>query len=165
MLEPNNRVTPAALAAALRCAAAPPAPERNCEGCPYYVSEDVPAEYVAQLGDVWTGCDVDRMARDTADMIESTIGDPERFVVLPVRPALTPVISSMLYIIDDGEIYEDALYSALVGMSENGETNVTYETLCDQMGFEQRDIGETVFLTREEAEKALEEKRHADAGT
>lgn len=119
------------------------------------MTEGVPDELVDQFGDTWTYCDVERMARDAADMIESTIGDPERFVVLPVRPVLTPAISSMLYIIDDGEIYEDFLCAALVGMSESGETNVIYETLYDQMGFEQRDIGKTVFLSREEADKAL----------
>lgn len=81
-----------------------------------------------------------------------------RVVVLPVRPVLTPIISSMLYIIDDGDIYEDALYEADVGMSESGKTNVVYTTLSDLMIFEQADIGKTVFLTREEAEKALEAK-------
>ena len=79
-----------------------------------------------------------------------------RLVVLPVKPVLTPIISSMLYIIDDGDIYEDALYEADVGMSESGKTNVVYTTLSDQMIFEQADIGKTVFLTRKEAEKALE---------
>ena len=79
-----------------------------------------------------------------------------RVVVLPVRPALTPILSSMLYIIEDGDIYEDALYEAVVGMSENGKMNVVYTTLFDQIIFEQADIGKTVFLTREEAEKALE---------
>ena len=79
-----------------------------------------------------------------------------RMVVLPVKPVLTPIISSMVYIIDDGDIYEDALYEADVGMSESGKTNVVYTTLSDQMIFEQADIGKTVFLTREEAEKALE---------
>lgn len=79
-----------------------------------------------------------------------------RLVVLPVKPVLTPIISSMLYIIEDGDIYEDALYEAVVGMSESGKTNVVYTTLSDQMIFEQADIGKTVFLTREEAEKALE---------
>nr|DAJ45349.1 MAG TPA: hypothetical protein [Caudoviricetes sp.] len=79
-----------------------------------------------------------------------------RLVVLPVKPVLTPIISSMLYIIDDGYIYEDALYEADVGMSESGKTNVVYTTLSDMMIFEQADIGKTVFLTREEAEKALE---------
>lgn len=80
----------------------------------------------------------------------------ERVVVLPVKPVLTPIFSSMLYIIEDGDIYEDALYEAVVGMSESGKTNVVYTTLSDQMIFEQADIGKTVFLTREAAGKALE---------
>ena len=79
-----------------------------------------------------------------------------RLVVLPVKPVLTPILSSMLYIIEDGDIYEDALYEAIVGMSENGEMNVVYTTLSDQITFEQADIGKAVFLTRKEAEKALE---------
>lgn len=79
-----------------------------------------------------------------------------RVVVPPVKPVLTPILSSMLYIIEDGDIYEDALYEAVVGMSENGKMNVVYTTLSDQIIFEQADIGKTVFLTREEAEKALE---------
>lgn len=79
-----------------------------------------------------------------------------RLVVLPVKPVLTPILSSMLYIIEDGDIYEDALYEAVVGMSENGEMNVVYTTLSDQITFEQADIGKTVFFTREKAKKALE---------
>ena len=79
-----------------------------------------------------------------------------RMLVLPVKPVLTPILSSMLYIIEDGDIYEDALYEAVVGMSENGEMNVVYTTLFDQITFEQADIGKTVFLTHEKAEKALE---------
>lgn len=78
-----------------------------------------------------------------------------RVAVLPVKPVLTPTISSMLYIIEDGEIYEDSLYEGIVGMSERGEMNVIYGTI-DELSFEQNDIGKTVFLTREEAEKALE---------
>ena len=84
-----------------------------------------------------------------------------RLVVLPVKPVLTPIISSMLYIIEDGDIYEDALYEAVVGMSENGEMNVVYTTLSDQITFEQADIGKTVFFTNEEAEKALEAMKNA----
>lgn len=82
-----------------------------------------------------------------------------RLVVLPVKPVLAPIISSMLYIIEDGGIFEDALCEAVVGMSESGKTNVVYTTLSDQMIFEQADIGKTVFLTREEAEKTLEAMR------
>lgn len=81
-----------------------------------------------------------------------------RVVVLPVRPVLTQSIGSMLYIIEDGEIVEDSLCEALVGMGSNGEINIFYTTLSDQISFEQADIGKTVFLTREEAEKALEAK-------
>lgn len=84
-----------------------------------------------------------------------------RLVVLPVKPVLTPILSSMLYIIEDGDIYEDALYEAIVGMSENGEMNVVYTTLSDQITFEQADIGKTVFLAHEEAEKALEAMKDA----
>lgn len=58
-----------------------------------------------------------------------------RVVVLPVKPVLTPILSSMLYIIEDGDIYEDALYEAVVGMSRNGEMNVVYTTLSDQITF------------------------------
>lgn len=78
-----------------------------------------------------------------------------RVAVLPVKPVLTPIISSMLFIIEDGDIYEDALYEAVAGMSENGKMNVVYTTLSYQIIFEQADIGKTVFLTREEAEQAL----------
>ena len=79
-----------------------------------------------------------------------------RLVVLPVRPVLTQSIGSMLYIIDEGEIVEDSLCEALIGMGSNGEINIFYTTLSDQISFEQADIGKTVFLAREEAEKALE---------
>lgn len=81
-----------------------------------------------------------------------------RLVVLPVRPVLTQSIGSMLYIIEDGEIVEDSLCEALVGMGSNGEINIFHTTLSDQISFEQADIGKTVFLTREEAEAALEAK-------
>lgn len=79
-----------------------------------------------------------------------------RLVVLPVRPVLTQSIGSMLYIIEDGEIVEDSLCEALVGMGSNGEINIFYTTLSDQISFEQADIGKTVFLAHEEAKKALE---------
>lgn len=82
-----------------------------------------------------------------------------RVVELPVRPVLTQSIGSMLYIIEDGEIIEDSLCEALIGMASNGEINIFYTTLSDQISFEQADVGKTVFLTREEAEKALMEAK------
>lgn len=120
--------------------------------------------------------EVSALAKDWSDLC-TTIGEcggidrlrelaeadkDERVVALPVKPVLTPILSSMLYIIEDGEIYEDALYEAVVGMSESGRVNVVYTTLSDQIIFEQADIGKTVFLTREEAKKALEAMREED---
>ena len=103
-----------------------------------------------RLADLESLCSYDRL-RELAEADKD-----ERVVALPVKPVLTPIISSMLYTIEDGDIYEDALYEAVVGMSENGKMNVVYTTLSDQIIFEQADIGKTVFLTREEAEEALE---------
>lgn len=95
----------------------------------------------------------------------SEAGKDGRLVVLPVRPVLTQSIGSMLYIIEDGEIVEDSLCEALVGMGSNGEINIFYTTLSDQISFEQADIGKTVFLTREEAERALEAMKDEWHGT
>lgn len=96
---------------------------------------------------------------------EKTRGDAQkegRVIVMPVRPVLTPEISSTLYIIEDGEICEDWLYEVEIGMSESGETTAIYFTLEGQMSFEQADIGKTVFCTHEEAKKALEAQKNAE---
>lgn len=111
---------------------------------------DMDHEAAETLRQLCRGCNLDRLE----ELVEADKGG--RLVVLPVKPVLTPIISSMLFIIEDGDIYEDALYEAVAGMSENGKMNVVYTTLSDQIIFEQADIGKTVFLTREEAEKALE---------
>lgn len=110
-----------------------------------------------RLADLESLCGIDRL-RELAEADKDG-----RVAVLPVKPVLTPIISSMLYIIEDGYIYEDALYEAVVGMSESGKVNVVYQTLSDQITFEQADIGKTVFLTREEAEEALEAMREEGA--
>lgn len=141
---------------------------RRCEDCLF---DETICERLAAYEDTGlTPEEVSALIKDWSDLC-TTIGEcggidrlrelaeadkAGRVVVLPVKPVLTPIISSMLYIIEDGDIYEDALYEAVVGMSESGKTNVVYTTLSDQIIFEQADIGKTVFLTREEAEKALE---------
>lgn len=105
-----------------------------------------------EAGKVLSSCDIS-FGRLTELLTADKAG---RLVVLPVRPVLTQSIGSMLYIIEEGEIVEDSLCEALVGMGSNGEINIFYTTLSDQISFEQADIGKTVFLTREEAEAALE---------
>ena len=114
-------------------------------------------EAAETLRQLCRGCDLDRLE----ELVEAD--KDERVVALPVKPVLTPIISSMLYTIEDGDIYEDALYEAVVGMSESGKVNVVYTTLSDQIIFEQADIGKTVFLTREKAEEALEVMREEEA--
>ena len=106
-----------------------------------------------EIEETLSGCDY-----SISRMVELMKADKDgRLVVLPARPVLTQSCASMLYIVDDDEIYEDSLYEAVVGMSSSGRTNVIYTTLSDQMIFGQEAIGKTVFLTREEAEKALRE--------
>lgn len=108
-----------------------------------------------EIEETLSGCDY-----SISRMVELMKADKDgRLVVLPVRPVLTQSCASMLYIVDDDEIYEDSLYEAVVGMSSSGRTNVIYTTLSDQMIFGQEAIGKTVFLTREEAEKALAEMK------
>lgn len=111
---------------------------------------DMDHEAAEQLRQLCRDCDLDRLEK----LAEADRAG--RLVVLPVRPVLTQSIGSMLYIIEDGEIVEDSLCEALVGMGSNGEINIFYTTLSDQISFEQADIGKTVFLTSEEAAKALE---------
>lgn len=110
-----------------------------------------------RLADLESLCGYDRL-RELGEADKD-----ERVVALPVKPVLTPILSIMLYIIEDGDIYEDALYEAVVGMSESGKVNVVYTTLSDQIIFEQADIGKTVFLTREEAKEVLEAMREEEA--
>ena len=111
---------------------------------------DMDHEAAETLRQLCQGCDLDRLE----GLAEADKAG--RLVVLPVRPVLTQSIGSMLYIIEDGEIVEDSLCEALVGMGSNGEINIFYTTLSDQISFEQADIGKTVFLTREKAKAALE---------
>lgn len=70
----EHQVTPAVLAAALRCSAAEEVAEAHCETCPYYVVEDLSGEDAALFGERCVSCDVDRMALDAAAMIEELSG-------------------------------------------------------------------------------------------
>ena len=128
--------------------------EELVDRCARYAEEI--AMKLMRLADLESLCGYTRL-RELAEADKD-----ERVVALPVKPVLTPILSSMLYIIEDGDIYEDALYEAVVGMSESGKVNVVYTTLSDQIIFEQADIGKTVFLTREEARKALEAMRKGE---
>ena len=136
-----------------------PFDETICERLAAYEDSELEPEEVSALVKDWSDrCTIVGECGGIDRMRELAEADKDgRLVVLPVKPVLTPILSSMLYIIEDGDIYEDALYEAVVGMSESGKVNVVYTTLSDQIIFEQADIGKTVFLTREAAKEALEE--------
>lgn len=57
--------------AALRCTSTPGGPTGNCEKCPYWKKEQLSGKLKERLGtDEWTGCDVDKIGLDAADLIE-----------------------------------------------------------------------------------------------
>lgn len=138
--------------------------ETICERLAAYEDTERTPEEVSELIKDWSDlCTIIGECGGIDRLRELAEADKDgRLVVLPVKPVLTPILSSMLYIIEDGEIYEDALYEAVVGMSESGKVNVVYTTLSDQIIFEQADIGKTVFLTREEAKEVLETMREGE---
>lgn len=80
-----------------------------------------------------------------------------RLWTLAVSPWLTPVTSNAVYIVDDGEVYDDFVTGVEIGIGPNGNIVCLYETF-DGDGFYDSDIGKTVFLTREGAEAALSGK-------
>lgn len=62
-----------------------------------------------------------------------------------------------VYVIDDGEIYDDSVVGVNIGMASTGCLCCLYETY-DGHDFYDADIGKTVFLTIEEAEAALKKR-------
>lgn len=56
---------------ALRCTSTPGGPTGDCTKCPYWKTEHLTAKQKEKLGtDEWTGCDVDKVGMDAADLIE-----------------------------------------------------------------------------------------------
>ena len=65
--------------------------------------------------------------------------------------------SNAVYVIKDGEIYDDFVTGVCIGTDSNGELCCLYEAY-DGSDFYADDIGKTVFLTEEEAEAALKKR-------
>ena len=81
-----------------------------------------------------------------------------RLVVLAVLPEGRPGYqTNTVYVIDDGEIYDDSVVGAHIGVASSGEFCCLYETY-DGHDFYATDIGKTVFLTEENAEGALKKR-------
>lgn len=74
-------------------------------------------------------------------------------------------LNSNIYVIDDGEVLEVLLY--IIGRDQNGIgfIDVVYLPRHEnekRLRFRFSDVGKTVFLTREEAEAALEKMKEKD---
>ena len=81
-----------------------------------------------------------------------------RLVILHRKPHYKLYSGEEIYIIDDCEIWEDYVANVIVGESvhDRNKADVLYET-GDGFSFIEAAFGKTVFLSREAAEKALEE--------
>lgn len=93
----------------------------------------------------------DRLA-EAAELLEAK--DAQRCINLPVAPALKPLVTNEIWFIDDGVIFSDHVVEAVYGQGSNGDL-VTLMSTLDGDTLSTADLGKSVFLTYEEAEKAL----------
>lgn len=155
---------PEELVKALRCTATPGGPTGDCEMCPYYRRENLNDELKEKLGtDTWTSCDIDKVGMDAADQIERdqkeiaelrelAVADQKgRVIVLPCKVGDTVWLTRTWV----SERLSQPEAAALTGAYICGNDVCTFVT--NKYGFQQDKIGKNVFLTREEAEKALAE--------
>lgn len=79
-----------------------------------------------------------------------------RCVVLLRKPYYKPYSGEEIYIVEDGEVYMDHVQEVDLSESDHGKNKVEawYYTGND-ISFNERDWGKTVFPTREDAEAAL----------
>ena len=84
-----------------------------------------------------------------------------RLVELKCVPRLKPYAENLLYIVEDGEVFEDFVTEVIVGEGENREVVSLYSMYNGNVCTE-NDFGKTVFLTEEEAAAALKGEDHGE---
>lgn len=84
-----------------------------------------------------------------------------RLVELKCVPRLKPCAENILYIVEDGEVFDDFVTEVIVGENENREVVSLYSMYNGNVCME-NDFGKTVFLTEEEAEAALKGEDHGE---
>lgn len=157
------------LVAAMRSSSQAPTSSPPCTTCAYRVVELLD-------GKEYTGCDCDRMGMDAADKIEELVercaryaeeiavlreeaNKDERVVVLPckVGQRVFALLDTDKHI-SECEVKQIVLGNEIgfVGLEPVGARGREY-------GVSIKGFGKTVFLTREEAEKALEAMRKEEA--
>lgn len=82
-----------------------------------------------------------------------------RLVALPKKPHYKLYSGEEIYMIEDGEVYMDYVQEVILceSVHDRNKVEALYDT-GDGFSFSERAWGKTVFLTREAAEAALEER-------
>ena len=166
---------------ALQCTSTPGGPTGDCEKCPYWKTEQLTAEQKENLGvDTWTSCDIDKVGTDAANLIERLTAENaalEPEAVETVKLALcakhmvdletlnnTPISR----LVELAEADKDGRVVVLpckvyetdgVRVYEHAVRGIIYRT-AGGPDFDESTIGKSIFLTREEAELAMEGKRN-----
>ena len=84
-----------------------------------------------------------------------------RLVELKCVPRLKPYAENLLYIVEDGEVFEDFVTEVIVGEGENREV-VSFYSMYNGNVCTENDFGKTVFLTEEEATAAMKGEDHGE---
>lgn len=84
-----------------------------------------------------------------------------RLVELKCVPRLKPCAENILYIVEDGEVFDDFVTEVIVGEGENREVVSLYSMYNGNVCTE-NDFGKTVFFTAEEAAAALKGEGHGE---
>lgn len=84
-----------------------------------------------------------------------------RLVELKCVPRLKPCAENILYIVEDGEVFDDFVTEVIVGEGENREVVSLYSMYNGNVCTE-NDFGKTVFFTAEEAAAALKGEDHGE---
>lgn len=165
---------------ALRCTSTPGGPTGDCEKCPYWKTEQLTAEQKEKLGvDTWTSCDIDKVGTDAADLIERLTAENAALREKVPKWIMARDLYGRLKAYEDiaelcggfdrlrelAEADKDGRVIILpckvyetdgVRVYEHTVREVIYET-AGGPAFDKNAIGKRIFLTRDEAERAIQE--------
>lgn len=165
---------------ALRCTSTPGGPTGDCEKCPYWKTEQLTAEQKEKLGvDTWTSCDIDKVGTDAADLIERLTAEnaalrekvPQWIMArdlygrLKAYEDIAELCGGFDRLRELAEADKDGCVIILpckvyetdgVRVYEHTVREVIYET-AGGPAFDKNAIGKRIFLTRDEAERAIQE--------
>lgn len=172
---------------ALRCTATVQTGDEPCESCPFRTVEKLSAEEKERFGmradEEWENCNVDGIAYAAADLIERLEKELQetRKQVREMEDALETdecTLAEMLNVLEaykEGRVvvlpckrgdelwtycthpYENVYATTVTDISTLNGRTILNTSLCGVV--DARDVGKTVYLTAEEAEKALKARK------